>query len=255
MYYIVAALLEPYALVVLALITAIIWLWRTQTLRKQALVSTTILLGLLYAISTPLAGYVAARTLEAGYPPTKPPISTADTMVILTGGQELIDPETDEVRLGIDGLYRALHGLSLYQKAGRCRVIVSGGKVHASTPGPTLAEGMRRFLVQCGVKNEDIVLEDRSSTTFENALYTKELVENRGAEARIYLVTDAISMPRAEKCFSAQGINVEPAACNHRTQYAFSIGWLLPSPYGAKVVNDAAHEWLGLAWYWMRGRI
>jgi uncharacterized SAM-binding protein YcdF (DUF218 family) len=254
MYYLIKALFEPYTLVLLCLAAAVVWQWRASASRRRALLCASLLLGVLYAISTPLAGYLATETLEGAYPPTKPAITADDTIVILTGGQELIDPESDEVRLGPDGLYRALHGLSLYQQAGRCRVIVSGGKVHAATPGPTLAEGMRRFLVQCGIKNEDIVLEDRSATTFENAQYSKAFVPE-GGNQRVFLVTDALCMPRAVKCFTAQGVEVVAAPCNHRMQVPFSPQWLLPSSAGIKNVNDAAHEWLGLVWYWLRGRI
>jgi hypothetical protein len=34
-----------------------------------------------------------------------------------------------------------------------------------------------------------------------------------------------------------------------------SITSVLPSAGGMQGVNDASHEWLGLAWYWLRGRI
>lgn len=46
------------------------------------------------------------------------------------------------------------------------------------------------------------------------------------------------------------------AACRHRaTEFSWSIWKFLPSSGGLNSVEIAAHEWIGLAWYWMKGRI
>ncbi len=68
------------------------------------------------------------------------------------------------------------------------------------------------------------------------------------------LVTDATHMPRALRCFRAQGIEVVPAPCNYRTTpLRWSIAMLIPQYYALGGFHAAAHEWLGMAWYRLRG--
>ena len=53
-----------------------------------------------------------------------------------------------------------------------------------------------------------------------------------------------------------QGMEVVPCGCEYRI-LDFEIGpsSFLPQPGAARGCQRAMHEWLGLAWYWLRGRI
>ena len=55
-------------------------------------------------------------------------------------------------------------------------IIVSGGK--GSDEVISEAEAMRRYLVDAGIPNEQIILEDKSTSTFENFKFSKEIIEN-----------------------------------------------------------------------------
>ena len=54
-------------------------------------------------------------------------------------------------------------------------IIVSGGM----GPGETIteAEAMRRYLVENGISNDKIFLEDKSTNTYENFKYSKDVIE------------------------------------------------------------------------------
>ena len=98
-------------------------------------------------------------------------------------------------------------------------------------------------------------MEDQSRTTYENALYTQRLLEERNVK-RVILVTDAIHMFRSERCLRTTGIEVIPAACNHRaTWFRWEVSRFLPTPEGVSGVDTVLHEWVGIAWYWLKGRI
>ena len=72
----------------------------------------------------------------------------------------------------------------------------------------------------------------------------------------VLLVTDATHMRRSEACFRAEGIEVVPAACRHlATEFRCSPRKSLPSTSALKDLETAAHEWIGLAWYWLHGRV
>jgi uncharacterized SAM-binding protein YcdF (DUF218 family) len=114
---------------------------------------------------------------------------------------------------------------------------------------------MRNFLLQLGVVAEDILLEDRSRTTYENALYSSDILRQRGLTLAV-LVTDANSLLRAELCFRKQGIAVVPCGCYYRaTHFDAALSDFLPNPASMGQLELVVHEWLGLAWYQLNGRI
>lgn len=255
LYYLVAQLLEPYTLIVIGslLLCAVVWR-RSKTHNKTGLVAMACL-TLLFVVSTPAAKHLALGSLEWWYGTDLTPPRATDTIVVLSGDHNVEDDGGHRIRLGNSSLNRCTYALQLYRQAGSCRLVLSGGKVDWSEPGQTLAETMRDYLVQCGVAETDIVLEKQSSTTHENALYTAKLLAEEPAE-RVYLVTTANSMWRAERCFQKQGVKVIPAPCEfHARRLAMSVISVLPAADAMTGVNDAAHEWVGLAWYWLRGRI
>ena len=255
MYYVVAQILQPYTLLILGLVGAAGWYWRHKNTRRGALLLACVLLGLLYGLSTRLAGFLAMRSLEGGYMSAAVAPQPHDTIVVLSGSLQR-DSEVDaQVRVGPDTLYRCYHAVQLYKLAGQCRLLLAGGKVDHSQPGSTLAEAMRGFVIELGVQPGDVVLEEKSTTTLENASFSMPLLNNR-QDSRVFLVTDAAHMPRAVYCFQSQGITVIPAPCNFRSrQLELSSKSFLPSLGGMEDVNYAAHEWLGLAWYRLRSLI
>ena len=82
-------------------------------------------------------------------------------------------------------------------------IVVSGGEIG----GNSVSLGMADFLVSQGVPRNAIRIETRSHTTRENALYTKELLENESGP--FVLVTSDYHMFRASHCFRKVGLNVE----------------------------------------------
>ena len=61
------------------------------------------------------------------------------------------------------------------------------------------AEGMADYLIARGIASERLILEDRSTNTRENLLYTKELLSERGIEGSIVIVTNEFHMYRAKR--------------------------------------------------------
>jgi uncharacterized SAM-binding protein YcdF (DUF218 family) len=249
MYHFAAQLLQPYTLLLLALAGVLVLAWRRQESRRATLLLTTILLGLLLLLSTPLAGFLALRSLEGRAVTAEIAPGQNDIIVVLSGSLQRDDDAGTHVRVGPDTFYRCYHAAGLYKRAGRCRLLLTGGKVDFSEPGPTLARAMKDFVIELGVQPDDVVLEEQSSTTYQNAAFSKKLLGNTN-DARIFLVTDAAHMVRAEYCFQTLGVTVIPAPCNYRApQLTLSVESLMPSVEGMDNVTYAAHEWLGLAWY------
>jgi len=254
MYEILIHLVEPYTLLLLCLTAALVWACRRQRPRSAALVTSTVLVGCLVVLSLPVTGHLAMRSLESAYPPSDDVPGPDDTLVVLSCELVLEKLHPVQVRLGYESAARCLHAVRLYKRAGRCRIVLSGGKID-SGPSPALARAMQRFVVELGIRPEDILLEDKSSTTYENALYSKALLKDE-ADRRIWLVTAASHMNRAERCFRKQGFIVTPAPCDHQAAvWRFSPFDYVPSSGGLEMVTRAAHEWQGRIWYRLRGKI
>jgi uncharacterized SAM-binding protein YcdF (DUF218 family) len=254
-YQFIVQLLEPFTFLTFCLAAALIWAWRRQKPRSRPLKVMAVLLSCLILASTPVAGYLSMWTLEAGYPPHDEIPNPEDTLVVLSAGLILENEETGQVHLDYASGQRCRNAIRLYKKAGRCRMILSGGKVNWDRPGPTLAEAMRQFAEEMGVRPEDIQLEDKSSNTFQNAVYSKKLLE-KFPNGRVWLVTSASHMHRSVRCFQKQGISVLPAPCCHEAgPWQVEASDFLPSSGGMQQFTRAVHEWQGRVWYSLRGKI
>jgi uncharacterized SAM-binding protein YcdF (DUF218 family) len=105
------------------------------------------------------------------------------------------------------------------------------------------ASGMSDVVAELGggIDRSRTRLETRSSNTYENALYSAEMIKPKRPE-RWLLVTGASHMPRAIGSFRKAGFEVEPWPV-----YDLTVS---DSPN----MNAARHEWLGLFAYWAFGR-
>jgi len=203
----------------------------------------------------PALAFVALGTLEWRYPPLAQRPADAQGIVILSAG--LMPPAAwrPQAELDEDALLRCLYGAELYHQGPPCPVLVSGGKVDPEMRGPSHARAMADFLERLRVAPADLILEQGSRTTFENAVECGKQLDKCRLR-KVLLVTDAVDMLRAELCFQKQGIEVIPAACHYRAvSFDASVLDFLPSPGAARHCQRVGHEWLGTAWYALRGRL
>jgi uncharacterized SAM-binding protein YcdF (DUF218 family) len=247
--------LQTYSILFIVLGLAIANLWRRRHESRRRLLLVTVTFAALVVLNLPGTGYLALGTLEWHYPPDGLESDDAETIVVLSGSLMPADSVRHRVELGDDTLVRCVHALDLYRRSGPRPVLVSGGRVDPNMPGPTLARAMAGFLRDSGVKDSDLIMEEHSRTTYENAVESCRLLRGRGI-TKIVLVTEAYHMYRAMRCFEGQGMEVVPSACHHRaTQFRFRLADFLPSPSSARNCQVVVHEWLGVVWYRLRGRI
>lgn len=110
----------------------------------------------------------------------------------------------------------------LYKKGHIKQILVSGGQ-----NGIFLEDDFReadfiaKNLIDLGIPASDIIIENKSRNTIENAAYSKQLIDqNGGLKTKAVLITSAFHIPRARETFEQAGVKVRPYPC------AFSI---LPS--------------------------
>ncbi len=257
LYEVASTLAHPFSGVATAVIVVLFAVARQRQrligLRAVRLLSVTLGVAL-YLLSSPLVARWATQSLEALVPrvPTEE-LATARAIVVLAGGFRRGPDGRGE--LALDSVSRCLHAAAVYRALGSRTVVVSGGFLASGPPNVPAARGMRDFLVQLGVRSEHIIEEGRSSTTYENAAETRRLLAEKGLD-RIALVTSSTHLPRSIAVFEGQGFHVIPAGSGYSNRDApWRVVDLLPQASAADAVNRAAHEWVGLAWYRLHGRV
>ncbi len=255
MYSVLVYLLRPYTLACGVTGVAIVSLWRKRQASKRHLLLLTFGFASMMILSLRAVSYLGLGSLEWSFPPLRYFPADAEAIVVLSGSFEPPDGVRLETAMGSDTLHRCLHAAEVYHRGGPRTVLVSGGNVDPGSPGPSYAQLMGDLLIKLGVDASDLRIEPNSRSTYENAVECRKLLDRSGIR-KIILVTEATHMARASLCFRKQGIEVVPGACRHRaTHFDLTILNFLPSPLAAVSCSDVFHEWLGLAWYRLRGRI
>ena len=121
----------------------------------------------------------------------------------------------------------------------------------------TEASISKEVLIDAGIPAVDILLEELSWNTHENAHYTAALIRSNTPDASILLVTSAFHMDRAMRCFAKEGISPEAYPVDYISggEVCRGIGCVLPS---IRVFIDwqiPIKEKVGLLVYGMKGYV
>lgn len=171
----------------------------------------------------------------------------ADAIVVLGGGRDANEPQYGGDTVNSLTLERLRYAARL-QRATGLPVLVSGGTVFGE--GEPEAQLMKRTLTRDFQVPVEWV-EGRSRNTYENALYSRAILEAAGKK-RVWLVTHAWHMPRALWAFRRAGINAIMAPTGFAGGGERALLDFLPSGRGLYLCGLALHERLGLTWYRLR---
>jgi len=243
---------EPLIPIVLVLLS--LELWRRVRWSRRGKGERPVFLAMavaaLFLISWQPVAWLVSRPLELPYSHRIFPEGDAQAIVVLSSS--VLPPFRGSISLlpGEETYVRSEYAVWLYKNWRPLPVLACGGRLGTSEP---FAVPMRHVIETEGVPASMIWTEERSHSTYENALYGAQILRNKGI-SRIVLVTDAYHMRRAGLCFRKQGIFVIPAPCKF---YLFKpeFSFFLPGLNAIRWNERSLHEILGLIWYRMRGWI
>ena len=173
-------------------------------------------------------------------------VAPADAAVLLTGVTLGDKSPHDRVYLS-RGADRFTNALWLY-RAGRVRrIIIAGGSGAVLATQGTEAGSLRTLLRLAGVPDSAILLEERSRNTYENALFTKQLLRRHPHIKSLVLVTSAFHERRALGCFARAGLHPQPFPADFRsTDRRWTPDyWLLPDVDALACWSLVLHEVAG----------
>jgi uncharacterized SAM-binding protein YcdF (DUF218 family) len=246
---------EPSSLLLTMLLIGTVLLWTPWFRLGRVLVALTALATLTNAM-LPI-GQWAMKPIEDRFPPLVNLPPRVDGIIVLGG-------VVDDYVIGKRGLPRSLAAagsprldafLELARRYPMARHVFTGGSIELINERDTEADVVRRIFARLGLDTTRIIFEDRSRNTWENAIFSQELVKPQPEELWI-LITSARHMPRAMGTFRKSGwVNVVAFPIDYATgeaepeiQPVFGLGANL------QVLGEAIREYIGLAVYYYLGR-
>ena len=245
-------LLPTNFLIGLGLVGAILLATRFASLGRKLLIASVILLAI--CGFSPL-GYLVLYPLESRFPPWDATQGAPDGIVVLGGS---IDADLSVARgtaAVMAAAGRLVEAAALAHRYPNARVILSGGSANLIAPDAREADYAAALFESLGVSRERLVMERRSRNTQENAEFSKAIAAPKSGE-RWLLVTSAYHMPRSVGLFRKAGFAVEPYPVDWRTGKGTDILRFSPRALeGLERTDIGIREWIGLAAYWVTGKI
>lgn len=194
----------------------------------------------------------ALMPLESRFPRVEHAPDRVDGIVVLGGAVDTLLT----ARHGIPSLNDAAERMTTFAALARrysgARLAFTGGNGLLSPGSLSEADVARALFDQLGVPRS-VVYEDRSRTTYENAVLLRDEVRPRPGEVWV-LLTSAAHMPRSVGTFRAAGWTVLPWPVGYKAGAAFSTRLDQGLPERMQAIDVAAHEWAGLLAYRLLGR-
>ena len=193
------------------------------------------------------------EVLEYRYPAFQAEMLEDDVkwVVVLGGGHTADSRLPANSQLSDATLARLVEGIRIQRLLPNSKLILSGGSWYSRTSN---AEVMAGAALMLGVDQENIVLEPISMDTKDEAILVQEIVK----DDPFILVTSASHMPRSMALFRKLGMEPVPAPAAYSVKEGeggLHPGMFFPGAGNLASAERAIHEYLGLAWAWIRDQI
>ncbi|MFY0626885.1 MAG: YdcF family protein [Reichenbachiella sp.] len=211
---------------------------------------------LFFVFTNPLISKIAINSWE---PEVKKYIEINEKYewaIVLAGITSPNRPPFDRIHFN-KGADRLVHAIDLYKKGFVRKILISGGSGVLSFEGKPESIQLRSFAISMGVRSRDIIVDDKSRNTWENAHNSRKILVDKKARGKVLLITSAFHMPRAKACFDKLGFHTDTFPTDYYGgPFRFTIDEIiLPKLYGLQIWSILIKEWAGLTAYKIAGYI
>jgi len=178
-----------------------------------------------------------------------------DAGILLGGGMVTLDAKTQRL-IFLHNTDRFLQTLKLYKEKRIKKIIIAGGAGCLLFPNIAEAPLLKKYLLDINIPEKDIYIDSLSNNTYQNALYTKEIIEKSFSKKGKYLlITSAVHMRRSLACFKKLEIDVTPyTTTKHSGERRYQIDHLLmPNHQSFGYWEEFNHEFFGYIAYGVMG--
>lgn len=185
---------------------------------------------------------------------------SADAIVLLgQGTTQPVIPDRIQIQL-TKTAERIIYASQLYKKGLAPYIIVSAGPRIGDDDSTVEAIDIKNILVELGVPGRAIILEPDGRTVYESAIETRDILDARGLDPTVILITSAVNIRRASLTFTDIGMRVIPAPTDFNTvnpyedsSYRFVLADFLPNAQALLLTTEVWEEYLALFYYFLRG--
>ena len=138
----------------------------------------------------------------------------------------------------------------LYKNHTIQKIIIAAGNGYLVQHDFQEAVFIKDRLVELGIPEADLFTDPYSRNTYENAVNVKKIVDSLQLSGQLLLISSAMHLPRAEKLFAKQKVNVYSYPCDFVTENIANNFWedyLLPSSVTLHHWDIFIKEIMGLA--------
>ncbi len=164
------------------------------------------------------------------------------------------DLKTLSARRGTDRIWQAL---TLYKKGKIKKILITGGSGFVSERGLKESQQLKEVLVLWGIPEKDIITEEKSKNTYENAVETKKILTRSYPHIKkCLLITSAQHMRRSRAIFEKQGFEFDTFSTDLFTGPKRNYYWdqyFVPDVETLFHWNGLIKEWIGYITYDMTG--
>ena len=202
---------EPYFLVFLAVVIIALLRRRNKSKKWRVGILITTILMIIF-IGNGFLGRLTSGYLQKSYLQTpEVNISTAQNPIIVVLGGGVVDIDNTE-KLHTMSYSRMVTAYQLYHEYQKnnqsCKILISGKGRGYISEAELFSENFKKM----GVPDSDIIKEDQSMNTYQNAKFSNEILKKMGASNLLYLVTSGFHMKRSVALFQTFGLKPIPQA-------------------------------------------
>ncbi len=239
----VAIFLNP----LLWIFVGLFFVWRMKNAKKRKYV-----LGLWILMCFVLTNaFVLEKCLERYEMPFRPIAEGKiyDCAIVLSGAAGY-DSFSRSLQFS-EAAERITEPILLYRNGRVKKLIISGGSANVFPPYLKEANYIRKFWIQMGIPEKDIIVESEARNTSENAKYSKEIIQKYNIGKNRLLITSALHMPRSAKIFNSLGLIVDCYPVDFKlkrikeTSYDFTT-YFMPKTSALLGWEALLHEWVGM---------
>jgi uncharacterized SAM-binding protein YcdF (DUF218 family) len=174
-------------------------------------------------------------------------------VAIILGGISTYDHKHQSLEFNANS-DRLMKVIPLYFSGVVKKILFSGGSGKLNSADKE-SHFIREYLIELGIKPEDIITEENSRNTYENVKFSTQIIKDRKISGNMLLSTSSTHMFRSKLCFDkiefdVQMFPTDQIAINREINPSTLF---VPKPGTLNHWHNLIHEWVGILVYKVRG--
>lgn len=151
---------------------------------------------------------------------------------------------------------RFIQTLKLYNQGIIKKIVVTGGSGLLLGNEPVEGNVLKEEFLKNKVSSADLIIENKSRSTYENAIFTKEIIDSLHINDTMVLISSAFHLRRSKMVFNNAGFKTiaYPCAFEFVDQFYTPLDYIWPSLRAFHGWAKLIKEMIGIAVYSLTGK-